>query len=287
MPVVAAIFAIAAAIWGVIVARRGSLLVGCGLLVMVSYVLGHEFWNVHIGPLPITLDRILLIALFATFALQWRLGDLPFRSMTGSDWLFAALLLLLTVSALCSGEPEFTNGVTSKWGRLFAAFLVPAAVYTFIRQLPITYCDWSRTLIALVVLGVYLALTGVFEVSHLWSLVFPRYISNPDLGIHFGRARGPDLNAVSLGIYLTAGCLCAWTLLPQALALAATRTADNRAADGLWRVANIHAIHLDWLCRKRVCCRCVPDSAALATSRGGWWNASRPSCSRSFMEPFG
>src|SRR4029079_16305961 len=36
------------------------------------------------------------------------------------------------------------------------------------------------------------------------------------LGIHFGRARGPDLNAVSLGLYLTTCCIAAWMLLPHA-----------------------------------------------------------------------
>jgi O-antigen ligase len=54
----------------------------------------------------------------------------------------------------------------------------------------------------------------VCEVAGLWSLVFPRYIADPSLGIHFGRARGPELNSVSLGLYVTACCLCAWTLLP-------------------------------------------------------------------------
>ena len=45
MPIVAAVFALAAAIWGAIFARRASLLVGCGLLVIVGYALGHEFWK--------------------------------------------------------------------------------------------------------------------------------------------------------------------------------------------------------------------------------------------------
>ena len=138
MPVVAVIFAFAAIAWGAIVARRGSLLAGCGLLVVVSYALGHEFWNVRIGPLPLTLDRALLLGLLAAFAVQWRLGRFSLRSMTGSDWLLAALLVLFTTSALLSGQPEVTEGVTSKWGRLMASFLLPAIVYVIIRQLPIT-----------------------------------------------------------------------------------------------------------------------------------------------------
>jgi N-acetylglucosaminyldiphosphoundecaprenol N-acetyl-beta-D-mannosaminyltransferase len=213
MPVVAAAFALAAATWGALCARRGSLLVGCGLLLAVGYALGHEFWSAKLGPIPITLDRVVLIGLVVAFAYQWRYGRLNIRPCTGSDWMLAAMLTVFTVSALLSGQPDITDGVTSKWGRLVTSFLIPALLYAIIRQLDITRRDWSRLLAALVVLGFYLACTGAFEVAGRWSLVFPRYIANPDLGIHFGRARGPELNAVSLGLYITACLLCGWTLL--------------------------------------------------------------------------
>ena len=183
---------------------------------VVGYALGHEFWHARIGPLPITLDRLLLVGLLGAFALQWRSGAFSFRRMTGSDWLLVALLAVLVGSAALSGQPDFTDGLTSKWGRLVTSFVIPGMLYAVVRQIPITHREWSRTLTALVVLGIYLACTAVLEMAGYWSLVFPHYISNPNLGIHFGRARGPDLNSVSLGLYLTACCLCGWMLLPQA-----------------------------------------------------------------------
>ncbi|HVT30352.1 MAG TPA: O-antigen ligase family protein, partial [Lacipirellulaceae bacterium] len=213
MPVVTAAFVLAAIVWGAICARRGSLLVGCGLLVVVSYVFGHEFWNTQIGPLPLTFDRVMLLGLFAAFAYQWRFGGLKLRPMTSGDWMLVAMLAVYVASAALSGEPEITDGVTSKWGRLVTSFLLPAVLYAIIRQLEISRRDWTRFLATIAVLGVYLACTGVFEVAKLWSYVFPHYISNPDLGIHFGRARGPDLNAESLGLYLTACLCCTWTVL--------------------------------------------------------------------------
>ncbi len=42
----------------------------------------------------------------------------------------------------------------------------------------------------LVVLGGYLGLTALFETVGPHALVFPRYITNPELGYHVGRARG-------------------------------------------------------------------------------------------------
>ena len=158
------------------------------------------------------MDRVLLVGLLAAFVVQWRFGGFTIRPLTGSDWMLAAMLAILTVSTIFSGQPEITDGVTSKWGRLVTSFLLPSLLYGIIRQLDITRRDWSRLLATAAALGIYLALTGAFEVAGSWSLVFPRYIADPNLGIHFGRARGPDLNAVSLGLYVTACLLCAWTL---------------------------------------------------------------------------
>ncbi len=192
MPIIALIFAAVGLTWGAIVARRVSLTVGCGLVIAVSYVLGHEFWNLHFGPLPITLGRLLLVALLGALAFQWRRGDLAIRSMTGCDWLLAALVILLTVSTVFSGQPEVTDGVTSKWGRLFASFLLPLVLYTGVRQFAITRRNWSHLLVTLVAMGIYLACTAIFEAGHLWAFVFPRYIADPTLGIHFGRCAGQN-----------------------------------------------------------------------------------------------
>ena len=43
-------------------------------LIVVGYALGHEFWNAKLGPLPFTLDRVVLLGLLAAFAVQWRFG---------------------------------------------------------------------------------------------------------------------------------------------------------------------------------------------------------------------
>jgi N-acetylglucosaminyldiphosphoundecaprenol N-acetyl-beta-D-mannosaminyltransferase len=214
MPIVVAAVALAVVVWGAVYARRGSLLVGCGLLLFVSYTLGHEFWNAKIGPLPLTLDRVLLLGLTAAFVIRWRVGQLRMRPFTASDWMLAATLLLFATSALLSGTPGIADGVTSKWGRLVASFLIPAVLFVAIRHAPLTQRESIWLLAGFTLFGVYLAATALCEVTGLWSLVFPRYISNPDLGIHFGRARGPELNSVSLGLYLTASFWCAWTLLP-------------------------------------------------------------------------
>ncbi|MEX0612217.1 MAG: WecB/TagA/CpsF family glycosyltransferase, partial [Pirellulales bacterium] len=216
MPIVVAVIALAAIVWGAIYAQRGSLLAGCGLMLAIGYVLGHEFWNTDVGPLPVTLDRLALAGLLAVLIVQWRIGRLTIRPLTAGDWVLVILLAVLAASALLSGQPDAAIGAASKWGRLVTSFVIPAMLFFIVRQIRVTRSDWSWLLVALVLLGTYLAATGMLEVAGKWALVFPRYIADPYLGTHFGRARGPELNAVSLGLYLTASFWCAWTLMKQA-----------------------------------------------------------------------
>jgi N-acetylglucosaminyldiphosphoundecaprenol N-acetyl-beta-D-mannosaminyltransferase len=216
MPIVAAILGLAAIVWGIVYAQRGSVLVGCWLFVAVGYVFGHQFWNSHVGPLPITLDRLVLVGLMAALAIQWRMGRLQPCTITGCDLLLLVMLLVLIISAAASGHAENIAGTSSKWGRLLASFILPAILYLVVRQSGATPREWTWLLAGFVMLGVYLGVTAVLEIAGVWSLVFPRYIADPGLGIHFGRARGPDLNAASLGLYLTASFWCGWTLLSHA-----------------------------------------------------------------------
>jgi putative inorganic carbon (hco3(-)) transporter len=90
--------------------------------------------------------------------------------------------------------------------------------------------DRIRLLKALIALGAYLGLTAIFEIAGLDSLVFPRYTTDPDVGIHFGRARGPFAGAEANGMAMAA-CLFA-----SALAVSRLR--------GMWRVAAVCVIAL-------------------------------------------
>ena len=64
----------------------------------------------------------------------------------------------------------------------------------------------------IVLFGIYLALTAVAESRGWYSLVFPTYIRNEELIEFLGRGRGPFMNPVSNGIYITV-CLGAAMLL--------------------------------------------------------------------------
>jgi O-antigen ligase len=89
---------------------------------------------------------------------------------------------------------------------------MPAALYFVVRNAELSERAWKAMLGCLTGLGLYLALTGFAEVSGQWWAVFPKYIANPTLGAHFGRARGPALMSASMGVFLTITFWSAWFL---------------------------------------------------------------------------
>jgi O-antigen ligase len=94
--------------------------------------------------------------------------------------------------------------------RLVVAYIFPAVLYFVARQSALSESRIVMLHGFLAVFGVYLGLTGIAEMTGQWSLVFPSYIADPKIGLHFGRARGPMVQSVSYGLYLG---ICAVAML--------------------------------------------------------------------------
>jgi O-antigen ligase len=89
---------------------------------------------------------------------------------------------------------------------LVNGYMIPFLLYAALRTERLEPRQLKVALIVLLGLGTYLAITAIFEVAKMWGLVFPKFIGDPTIGIHFGRARGPMLQSVRLGLVLLA-CL--------------------------------------------------------------------------------
>lgn len=114
-------------------------------------------------------------------------------------WMLAAASIYVLGSAAAAG----TLVNKDSFFKLFEAYGILLFAVFFVA--PIAFRDERRRRIllgTLVVLGAYLGLTALFETIHASALVWPRYINNPNIGIHFGRARGPFAEAVQNGIGL-------------------------------------------------------------------------------------
>lgn len=220
MTFIALIAALALCVWGVVYALRGSLLAGVVAYLLVACCFNEYFFKFDVGPVTLTLDRLLLAALVAVYGfrrcLAWihpslTAGDLAVdRRLSKSDVALFGLIGFLILSLFWGEEMGGHRGEVPPFWRLLAGYLTPAVIYWIARRSRLTERRVAAVLAALAGFGLYLSLTGLLETAGAWSLVFPRHIADPKLGLHFGRARGPMLQSVSYGTFVAVCLLSAW-----------------------------------------------------------------------------
>jgi putative inorganic carbon (hco3(-)) transporter len=164
-------------------------------------------WSYMHIPGALAPDRWLL--LFGVAAVLLRAPgarDRPKLRIEPVHWVLAVAALYAVSSAIATGTftqsgPFFrlveTFGISP-----FLVFLVAPVVFRTTRQRDIL-------IKALVGLGAYLSVLAVIEQASINSLVFPRYIQDPSVGIHFGQARGPFVDATLDGMAMYACAVAA------------------------------------------------------------------------------
>jgi len=211
---------------------------------LVSVGIGLEifagWWKSGMG-IPLPLDRVTLV--LGLLVLLWNgVRSVSDRRLVISPihLLFLVILTWAVCSAIAAGTLTTSGGFYSIVDQLG---IMPYLMFTLA---PVLFGDRRsrNTLLGvLVIVGVYLSGVSLAEGLHINSLVIPSYILNPDLGIHFGRARGPFLEAVANGLCIfmcavAAGvgltewrgraarglCMLLIALAPVALILTLTRT---------------------------------------------------------------
>jgi O-antigen ligase len=200
-------------VWFVVLVRYHDVLTGTAIFLVATSIFPPEFVSTKIGGLSMTVDRVWLAALVAQFCYDFWTRRARIRSLTGSDvWLslFLAWLIFRTVTMPLGNE---ILGQPSTTMHLINGYLIPAFLFYLIRHMDIKPRYLWPALTVLLLFGIYLSLTAILEITKQWSLVFPSFIGDPKLGIHFGRARGPMLQSVRLGMCLNL-CLVALWVFP-------------------------------------------------------------------------
>ncbi|MBX9788196.1 MAG: O-antigen ligase family protein [Pirellulales bacterium] len=196
---------------------RGPLLVGAIVFLLLNACFGVYYWAMEAGPIPLTLDRLALGALLGAYVVQIWLGRTVRAPLTRSDKWLIAFLLALGISTFTHDFrvlPEGPPDVPTPLWHLLTGYISPALLYWLGRGLPLDQRQSRWFLGSFALFGIYLGVTGVFEIHHQWSLVYPQIISHPDIGLHYGRARGPLLHSVAYGFFLTASLVGAWLWWP-------------------------------------------------------------------------
>jgi putative inorganic carbon (hco3(-)) transporter len=165
--------------------------------------------------LPIGPERLLLAGGLLAVVLRSEVhpehnghGSRRLPRLTFTHGLLVAASAWAVVSAWQAGTltqaPAF-YGLLDRFGIMaFAVYYVAPVVFRGERER-------TALLGTLVAVGAYLGLTAFFEGVGLRALVFPSYINDPAVGIHFGRARGPFVEAVANGMGLFIGATAAAT----------------------------------------------------------------------------
>jgi len=184
---------------------------------LISLALAAEVLNGNAKLLPLHLpiapDRVLIAAAVGTMVL----GFPSYRASRSIVWrpvhaLLAATAAYATVSALAAHTLFHSGGLFALLDRLG---VVPFLVFALAPLVFGTRRARDTLLMVLVVLGLYLGVLAIAEGLHLNWLVWPSYIKDPSVGLHFDRARGPFAEAVAngLGLYECAvACAVAWWL---------------------------------------------------------------------------
>jgi O-antigen ligase len=201
--------AAACVVWLTLAMRWVGLIGGCLALLVVGSCFGYDFYNLKLGPLPLTADRLMVGLLVGLYALQRASRILPSRSCDKPDYLFAAFLLTITASTFVH---DWRWRDYQPVASLLFLYLVPACVYWVLRGSVVRERQLQILFAVLALFGVYLGLTAIAEVSQTFSLVFPRFIVTTKFTQWIGRARGPFLNPTTNGLYLGVS-LFAWAML--------------------------------------------------------------------------
>lgn len=202
--------ALAGLVWGTILLTRGSLVAGCLVYLVLACCFGVHFFSFEAGGTTLSLDRLFLVGLVAAYLVQWQLGKTDAKPLMKTDLVLLGMLGVFAVSAFTHDYRTTGKGEVPIVQHLINGYLIPLALYFVARQAKHTNTNLTLPLVVLACFGVYLAVIGLLEAAGQWSLVYPQYIADPTVGLHFGRSRGPMVQSVSYGLYLGTCLLCAW-----------------------------------------------------------------------------
>jgi O-antigen ligase len=204
------IAALIIAVWGTVLALRGSLVAGAMASLVATCCFGPHFLSFDVAGTTLSLDRALIAGLAIAWIVQWRIGRVEFKPIVAADWFLLAFIAVLTISMLLHDWRTRGPRDAPIPQHLINGYFIPLSLFWIGRQATLTERNCTWILFGLTAFGVYLAIIGLLESAGAWSLVFPQYIANPKIGLHFGRARGPMVHSVSYGLYLATCLLCLW-----------------------------------------------------------------------------
>ena len=174
----------------------GDLTFGLLIWLFAAIFLGKEFFFISIPGIPdIYLERLVFIVLLPVFIYQLWMGRERILTNTVIDYLMVLLLGILLVSMSITGFLSVTREELQPFSVFLSGFLFTFFFFYFGKTVLYTERRIRILLWSFFFLLFYLVILSYLEHFKISNLIFPKYITNPLLGIHYGRARGPFLTA--------------------------------------------------------------------------------------------
>ena len=154
-----------------------------------------------------SIDRILFILLAVIFIAGIFTKRYRIFSFTWVEYSMFLFCMFAIISMICTGF-IFKEDGRLRIKELLTGYIMPFFIF-FISQNSYETHEKRQGFVKLIILvGLYLSFTAIFEHFSINQLVFPKFILDPEFGIHMGRARGPfgqaAVNGTVLGFVLAA-----------------------------------------------------------------------------------
>jgi O-antigen ligase len=195
---------LAFAVWAIIALVRGSVFLSIALFFVATICCPAEFFAFDAVGLTWTLDRFWFLALTAQVAMRWYRGEQDLKQLETTDIAIGLFFLWLVARTITQPLGSSLPGMPPTLMHLVNGYVIPFALYCFLRTSRLDPKAMRPAFVVLVLLATYLSITAIAELLKLWFLVYPKFIADPSISIHFGRARGPMLQSVRLGVALLA-----------------------------------------------------------------------------------
>lgn len=141
-------------------------------------------------------DRIIFLLLLISFWGYLRKSGSHLR-VDPAEKMMILFFFVALISCIVSGNIK--NPYNRHISTIFNLMGIPMVTFYITRRLSYDELKIKKLLSVFILMGAYLGLTGIFEHYNLSFLIFPKYILDPGVGIHFGRARGPFVHSVVFG----------------------------------------------------------------------------------------
>lgn len=198
-------------VWASVLVLRGSLMAACLAFLLVNACLGYYFFHTRIGPIEMTADRLVLLLLTGTYFIHRAVGRTEPKPLTTADYLTFAFLGWITIRTFTADWSHAAYDAPKPVWHLIVGYLSPLWIFWIARQSKVDRRAIRLLHGCLIGFGLYLGVTALLEISQQWWAVFPRHIADPEVGLHFGRARGPMVQSIVFGFCLSVCTFALWT----------------------------------------------------------------------------